>query len=157
MVQQRAVDINHSLSGYDSGWFGQIWCALEVLHFLPLTYSGEVMKMTWPEVTDIKNPRYFIKIVDTYVRIAHCEFRRVWICDPSLIGSQTLKKGNLGSGHLMRPGGVTFGVIGSSFFKCAKLLAEQLWQIWRAAVFSLSAKNLKGADNRPPPPRPCAG
>ena len=43
------------------------------------------------------------------------------------------------------------------FFKYVKLLAEQLWQIWRryaaALVFSLSAKNLRGeADNRPPPP-----
>ena len=37
------------------------------------------------------------------------------------------------------------------FWKCVKLLAEQLWQIWRAAVFPLSAKNLRGgADNRPP-------
>ena len=26
--------------------------------FCPLTYNGEVAKMTWPEVTDIKNPRY---------------------------------------------------------------------------------------------------
>ena len=48
----------------------------------------------------------------------------------------------------MRPGGVTFGVIGSSlFWKCVKLLAEQLWQIWRRYAppfFSLSAKNLRG-------------
>ena len=37
------------------------------------------------------------------------------------------------------------------FWKCVKLLAEQLWQIWRRHVFSLSAKNLRGgADNRPP-------
>ena len=28
------------------------------LIFCPLTYNGEVAKMTWPEVTDIKNPRY---------------------------------------------------------------------------------------------------
>ena len=27
------------------------------LIFCPLTYNGEVAKMTWPEVTDIKNPR----------------------------------------------------------------------------------------------------
>ena len=58
MMQQRTGDIKHSLSGYDSGWVWQMWCALEVLHFLPLTYNGEVMKLTWPEVTDIKNPRY---------------------------------------------------------------------------------------------------
>ena len=28
------------------------------LIFCQLTYNGEVAKMTWPEVTDIKNPRY---------------------------------------------------------------------------------------------------
>ena len=40
------------------------------------------------------------------------------------------EKRSLRSGHLMRPGHVTFGVIGSSFFrKCVKLLAEQLSQI----------------------------
>ena len=43
------------------------------------------------------------------------------------------EKCNLKSGHRMWPGGVTFGVIGSSFFwKCAKLLSEQLRQIWRS-------------------------
>ena len=66
------------------------------------------------------------------------------------------KKRNLRSGHLMSPGGVTFGVIGSSFFwKCVKLLAEQLWQNWRRHAlpfFSLSAKNLRGRITAPPPP-----
>ena len=39
------------------------------------------------------------------------------------------------------------------FCKCVRLLAEQLWQIWRrVAVFSLSAKTLRGVDIRPPPP-----
>ena len=41
-----------------------------------------------------------------------------------------------------------------AFWKCVKLLAEQLWQIWRRYAppfFSLSGKNLRGgADNRPP-------
>ena len=32
-----------------------------------------------------------MQIIDTYVRIAHCEFRRVWIFDVSLTGSKTLK------------------------------------------------------------------
>ena len=41
------------------------------------------------------------------------------------------------------------------FWKCDKLLAEQLWQIWRRYAppfFLLSAKNLRGggADNRLP-------
>ena len=47
------------------------------------------MKLTLPEVTDIKIRD--IQIVDTYVRIAHCEFQRVWIFDVALTGSQTLK------------------------------------------------------------------
>ena len=61
----------------------------------------------------------------------------------------------------VRPGGVTFEVIGSSFFwKCVKLLAEQLWQIWRRVAprfFAICEKpegGGGGADNRP---RPCAG
>ena len=60
---------------------------------------------------------------------------------------QALKlwKCNLRSGHLMWPGIVTFGVIGSSlFWKCVKLLAEQLWQIW-----SFSEKTWGGG--YPPP------
>ena len=40
------------------------------------------------------------------------------------------EKRNLRLGHLMRPGHVTFGVIGSSFFrKCVKLLAYVIVQI----------------------------
>ena len=59
MMQQRVGDIKHRVSGYDSGWIGQIWCALKVLIFYHwLIGNGEVMKLTWPEVTDIKNPRY---------------------------------------------------------------------------------------------------
>jgi hypothetical protein len=30
------------------------------LNFPPLTYNGEVTKLTWPQVTDMKNPRYTI-------------------------------------------------------------------------------------------------
>ena len=51
------------------------------------------MKLTWPEVTDMKIRD--IQIVDTYVRIAHCEFQRVWIFDVSFTGSKTLKKTQL--------------------------------------------------------------
>ena len=66
------------------------------------------------------------------------------------------EKRNLRSGHLIRPGHVTFGVSGSSFFwKCVKLLAEQVWQIWRryAPPFSrYLRKTLRGAEINPPPP-----
>ena len=70
------------------------------------------------------------------------------------------EKRSLRSGHLMRPGHVTFGVIGSSFFrKCVKLLAEQLWQIWRRYVppfFRYLRKTVRGGWNQPPP-RPVRG
>ena len=33
MMQQHAGDIRYSISGYDSGWVGHIWCSLEVLIF----------------------------------------------------------------------------------------------------------------------------
>ena len=36
MLQQRAGDIKHSLSDYDSGWVGQIWCILEVPNFFTI-------------------------------------------------------------------------------------------------------------------------
>ena len=39
------------------------------------------------------------------------------------------------------------------FWKCVKLLAEQLWQMWRRRSFAICEKP-EGADNRP---RPCAG
>ena len=38
------------------------------------------------------------------------------------------------------------------FWKCVKLLAEQLWQIWRryAPLFFAICEKPEGADNRPP-------
>ena len=127
---------------------GQIWCILVVLNFSPLTYSGEVTKLTWPKVTDIKKRN--IQIVDTYVLIVHCEFQRVRITGVPLAECQTSKNVTWGQG------GVTFGVIGSScFWKCVKLLSEQLWQIWRrVGRFFAICEKPEGADNRPPPPPP---
>ena len=50
-------------------------------------------------------------------------------------GHHNAEMGTCGRGDMLvrlGPGGVTFGVIGSScFWKCVKLLAEQLWRIWR--------------------------
>ena len=77
------------------------------------------------------------------------------------------EKRNLKSGHLMWPGGVTFGVIGSSFsfsfFFLGGMCQIVGWTAManlaalRAAVFSLSAKNLRGADNLPPAVRGLKG
>ena len=39
-------------------WFWRIIIQKELFEFCPLTYNGEVAKLTWPLVTDIKNPRY---------------------------------------------------------------------------------------------------
>ena len=154
MLQQRAGNINHSLSDYDSGWVGQIWCILKVPNFSPLTYNGEVTKLTWPKVTDIKNPKYTnCRHLRPYCTLRVSKRSDHWCAFGTM---SNFEKRNLRSGHLMWPGGVTFGAIGSSFFfwKCVKLLAETAMEnlaALRAAVFSLSAKNLRGeADNRPP-------
>ena len=70
------------------------------------------------------------------------------------------EKRNLRSGHFMRPGQVTFGVIGSSFFrKCVKLLAEQLWQIWlryAPPFFRYLGKTVRGGGLKSTPRR-CEG
>ena len=88
---------------------------LTVLHFLPLTCNGEVMKLTWHEVSDIKIRD--IQIVYRYL-CPYCTLRVskslvLWCVFDRL---SNFEKCNLRSGHLMWPGGVTFGVIWSSFF-----------------------------------------
>ena len=153
MMQHCTSGTKYSISGYDSRWFEQIWCILEVLIFSPLTYNGEVTKLTWPQVNDIKNPKY----TNRRHLCPYCTMRVSKSSDHwcALGTMSNFEKRNLRSGHLIRPGHVTFGVSGSSFFwKCVKLLAEQLWQIWRryAPPFSpLSTKNLTGGWNQPPP------
>ena len=65
------------------------------------------------------------------------------------------EKRNLRSGHLIRPGHVTFGVSGSSFLEMCQIVgwtAMANLAALRAAVFSLSAKNLTGGLKSPPPP-----
>ena len=48
MMQQRAGDTKNSLSDYDSGWVGQIWCILEVpnLFTIDLQWGGHEIDMT---------------------------------------------------------------------------------------------------------------
>ena len=132
MMQQGAGDIKHSLSGYDSEWFWIDLIRIRGIYFifLPLAYHGEVMKLTWPEVTDTKNLRYTSRrYLCPYCTVRVSKSLDLWCVFDRL---SNFEKCNLRSGHLlvMWPGGVTVGVIGSSFFKCAKLLTEQLWQIW---------------------------
>ena len=60
MMQQRAGDIKHSLSGYNSGWVGQIWCALEVPHFFTIGWwwGGHEIDMTWGRRSKKKSEIY---------------------------------------------------------------------------------------------------
>ena len=139
MMQQRAGDIKHILSGYDSGWFGQVWCALEVLHFF--TIDGEVMQLTWPDVTAIQNPRYTNRRhLYPYFTLRVSKSLDLWCVLDRL---SNFEKCNLRSGHLMWSGSVTFGVIGSSFSgnvpNCWLNSYDKFGGLC-AAVFSLSAK-----------------
>ena len=146
MMQQRASDIKHSLSDYDSGWVGLIWCILEVL-FSPLTYNGEVTKLTWPKVTDIKNPKYTnCRHLCPYCTLLVSKSFHHWCAFGTM---SNFEKRNLRPGHLMWPGGVTFRVIGSSFFflemcQIVGWIAMVNLSSLRAAFFSLSAKTLRG-------------
>ena len=72
------------------------------------------MTLTWPKVTDIKNPKYR----NCRHLCSHCTLRVSNSSDHwCAFGTMSnFEKRNLRSGHLMWPGGVTFGVIGSSFF-----------------------------------------
>ena len=151
-MKQRAGDIKYSLSDYDSEWVGQIWCILEVPNFSPLTYNGEVTKLTWPKVTDIKNPKY-----TNCIRLRpYCTLRVSKSSDHCCaFGTMSnFEKRNLTSGHLMWPGGVTFDVIGSSFLEnvsnCWLNSYGKFGGTTRRRFFSICEKLREGADNRPP-------
>ena len=98
--------------------------------FLPLTYNGEVMKMTWPEVTDIKNMRYtnrrYLRPYYTLRALKslnlRCIFDRLSNFEKMQLEVRSLNvtwRRDLWGHRVI------------VFWKCAKLLAEQLWQIWR--------------------------
>ena len=121
--------------------------------FSPLTYNGEVTKLTWPKVTDIKNLKYTnYRHLCPYcaMRVSKSSFH--WCAFGKM---SNFEKHSLRSGHLMRPGHVTFEVIGSSFFrKCCQIvgwIATANLAALRAAVFSLSAKNCKGGGGNQSP------
>ena len=92
-----------------------------------------------------------IQIVDTYVLTVHCEFQRVRITGVPLERCQT-SKNTTWSGHLMWPGGVIFGVIGSSFFGSVPNCWLNSYGKFGGATrrrFSISAKNLRGRKTAP--------
>ena len=115
MMQQCTRGTKYSISGHAPRWSEQIWCILEVLYFSPLTYNGEVTKLTWHKVTDIKNPKYTnCRHLCSYWTLRVSKSSDHWCAFGTM---SNFEKRNLRSGHLLRPGHVTFGVIGSSFFR----------------------------------------
>ena len=115
------------------------WPALLLTPLSPtyLIFSWGVTKLTWPKVTDIKNPKY--------TKCRHlCPYRTLQVSKSSdhwcACGHDVkLRKTQLevGSFYVAWRGDL-WGHRVIIFWKCVKLLAEQLWQI------SLSAKNEGG-------------
>ena len=126
---------NHSI--------GTIWI------FCPLTYNSEVTKLTWPLVTDIKNPRY------TSCRHHDCMKRRRF--ETNRISSVTTAQPQSETRFLLWPDLVTWPLVtwGWNFYTRCQI---QLWAgtekmaALRAAVFPLSAKNRRGGHFLSPPP-----
>ena len=74
---------------------------------------GGVMKMTWPEVTDIKNPIYKNRrYLCPYCTLQVSKSLDLWCVFDRL---SNFEKCNLRSGHLMWPGAVTFKVRRSKY------------------------------------------
>ena len=127
---------------------------LRYLFFSPLTYNGEVTKLTWPQVNDIKNPK------DKNCRhlCPYCTMRVSKSSDHwyALGTMSNFEKRNLRSGHLIRPGHVTFGVSGSSFFgnvsNCWLNSYGKFGGATRRRFLAICEKNLTGEGwNQPPP------
>ena len=158
MMQHCTSGTKYNISGYDSRWFEQIWCISEVLIFSPLTYNGEITKLTRPQVNDIKNLKYTnCRHLCPYCTMRVSKSSDHWC---ALGTMSNFEKRNLRSGHLIRPGHVTFGVSGSSFLEMCQSVgwtAIANLAALRAAVFSLSAKNLTGGGGWNQPPRRCEG
>ena len=146
MMQQCTRGTKYSISGYASRWFEQIWCILEVLIFSPLTYNGEVTKLTWPKVTDIKKIRN-IQIVDTHALTVHCEFQRVRITGVPLARCQTSKNATWSQVTYCDLVTWPLGSTGCRFFRNV----SNCW-LNSYGKFSLSAKNLTGGLKSTPPP-----
>ena len=124
------------------------------LFFSPLTYNGEVTKLTWPQVDDIKNPKY----TNRRHLCPYCTMRVSKSSDHwcALGTMSNFEKRNMRSGHLIRPGHVTFGVSGSSFLEMCQIVG------WTAMAnlppFSrYLRKTLRGVEINPPPPHRCEG
>ena len=108
---------------------------------------------------DLRSPKKNLKYIHCRHLCPYCTLRVSKSSDHwCAFGTMSnFEKRNLRSGHLMWPGGVTFGVIGLSFFQMCQIVgwtAMANLAALRAVAFSLSAKTLRGLISAP---RPCAG
>ena len=121
--------------------------------FLPLPYNGNVTKMTWPQVTDMKNPRY------TTCRYL-CPYQKLYVLSHSVnycfLGVMAkFEKLGLRWGHLMWPESVTFSPRSITF-------SGDLYKWWRNSYTKFGAaarrrffailKKPQGGGYPPPPP-----
>ena len=156
-MQQCSRGTKYSISSYDYRWFEQSWCILEILNFSPLTYNGEVTKLTWTKVTDIKNPKYTTcRHLRPYCTLRVSKSSDHWCAFGTM---SNFEKRSLRSGHLMRPGHVTHGVIGSSFFRnvsnCWLNSYSKFGGATRRRFFAICEKPYGGVEINPP--RRCEG
>ena len=156
-MQQWSRGTKYSISSYDSRWFEQIRCILEVLNFFTIDIpNGEVTKLTLPKVTDIKNLKYTnCRHLCPYCAMRVSKSSDHWCAFGKM---SNFEKRSLRSGHLMRPGHVTFGVIGSSFFrKWSNCWLNSYGKFGGATrrrfFFRYLRKTVRGGWNQPPPVR----
>ena len=122
--------------------------------FPPLVYNGEVTSLTWPQVTSIKNPRYTNHLYwYPYAALK----RRSW--SRKNCGSDRLSNffwGGVTWPRLVTWPEMTWGQKNYTVSAKDALTGTENFAALRAAVFSLSWKNLRGGAFRRPP-RPGAG
>ena len=99
----------------------------------PLTYNGDVKKLTWPQVTDIKNMRYVS--VSSYA-IKYQMFENIPLRIVGLVWDQTFLE--------VRSRGVKI------FTQVVEKMGGKLGE--NPVAFPLSVKKLKGRRLTPPPP-----
>ena len=142
--------------GYDLSEYHSNWRPMYILHFLPLTYNGKVMKLTRPEVTDAKNPRCTKRrYLCPYCTLRVSKTLDLWCVFDSF---SNFEKFNLRSGHLMWSGGVTFEVRRSKFSgnvsKCLVNSYAKFGGAIRRRFFAIHEKPVSVSVSPLPSPRP---
>ena len=134
----------------ESDGLGQFIWNRKHLHVSPLTYNGEVAKLTWPQVTDIKNPKYTNCWYPCPLTIC-----QVWNLSDKNSGLDTIA--NIFGGRVTKLDLVTWPDVtwGQNFNTESRIDVREGMQNFaalRAAVFSPDAKNRRGGQKWPPPP-----